>query len=128
MRLACAPPCVRPSPGGRLALRGFTAVGFIPGPTQSFSDPSALLFSLTNSLGRPEKLESRGNRYDVVYKPSYVACFGVGLIICGNADTKAGSETTTGINYAESASTGTHPMARWTQKGWRAAEVVAWAV
>ena len=109
---------------------GFTAVGFIPGPDRYFSDPSAFLFSLTNSLGRPEKLESKGTGEDFYYHPSFSASFGTGsdLSICDNADTRARSYTNTGRAYAAPASTGAHPMAQGLQGGWRAADVVAWHV
>jgi molecular chaperone DnaJ len=50
------------------------------------------------------------------------------LYICDNADTVANSYTQSGVAYAESASTGAHPMARGHKQGWRAAEVVAWVV
>ena len=108
---------------------GFTAVGFSP-PKRYYADPSAFIFSLTNSLGRPEKLDSKGRGGDDLhYDPSYSATFGSpDLCICGNADTVGGSYTYTGNAYARSASMGAHPMARGWQGGWKAAEVVAWAV
>jgi hypothetical protein len=108
---------------------GFTAVGFSP-RRGYIADPSAFLFSLTNSLGRPEKLESKGTGMDLRYDLSFSAAFGSGidLYVCTNADKKAGSYTSTGCAYAESASTGAHPMARGKRKGWIAAEVVAWVV
>ena len=117
---------VRAREGGWL-FGGFTAVGFIPGPEQWYADPSAFLFSLTNSLGRPEKLESRRTGNDLYYHPFCSAYFG-GVLICDHADTKADSATSTGIYYATSASTGVHPMAQGLQEYWLAAEVVAWAV
>ena len=46
---------VRARKGGWL-FGGFTTVGFCP-PEGPKSDPTAFLFSLTNALGRPEKLE-----------------------------------------------------------------------
>ena len=94
---------------------------------RAYADPSAFLFSLTNSLGRPEKLKSERTGRDLYYHPSWSARFG-GLRICGNADSETCSWTNTGDTYAESASTGAHPMARGMQGGWLAAEVVAWAV
>ena len=120
---------VRAQEGGWL-FGGFTAVGFIPGPNRYIADPSAFLFSLTNSLGRPEKLASKGTGQDLVYSPSCSALFGSGsdLFICDNADTAAYSGTNTGNAYAASASTGAHPMAQGQQKGWKAADVVAWCV
>ena len=81
---------VRDREGGWL-FGGFTAVGFIPGPIRRYADPSAFLFSLTNSLGRPEKLESKGTGQDLYYHPSLLATFGCDLGICDNADTKANS-------------------------------------
>ena len=116
---------VRAREGGWL-FGGFTAVGFSP-PERYIADPSAFLFSLTNSLGRPEKLESKGRGEDLFYFPTWSAYFG-DLCICDNADTEAGSFTWTGDHYAASASTGAHPMAQGYQDGWLAAEVVAWAV
>ena len=118
---------VRAREGGWL-FGGFTAVGFIPGPVRAYADPSAFLFSLTNSLGRPEKLESKRTGEDIYYHPSDAACFYDDLFICGNADTKADSGTNAGRAYTASASIGAHPMARGYQGGWLAAEVVAWAV
>ena len=107
---------------------GFTAVGFSP-PERWIADPSAFLFSLTNSLGRPEKLASKGTGEDLDYVPSFSAAFGYGdLWINDNADTEADSYTATGRAYAESASTGAHPMAQGKQRGWLAADVVAWCV
>jgi len=118
---------VRAREGGWL-FGGFTAVGFIPGPTRFIADPSAFLFSLTNSLGRPEKLESKQTEMDLYYHPSFSAWFNFGLFICDNADTEAGSGTYTGDTFVASASTGAYPMARRYQGDWLAAEVVAWAV
>ena len=112
---------------GSWLFGGFTAVGFIPGPQRSYADPSAFLFSLTNSLGRPEKLASNWTENGVLYNPSCSAVFG-GLRICDRADTKAESRTYTGFSFAASASTGAHPMAQGYQQGWLAAEVVAWVV
>ena len=106
---------------------GFTAVGFVP-PVRTYADPSAFLYSLTNSLGRPEKLESNRTGEDLYYNPSLSAADFNDFFICDNADTEAGSWTDTGHSYAASASTGAHPMARGEQEGWLAAEVVAWAV
>ena len=121
---------VRAREGGWL-FGGFTAVGFIPGPVRYIADPSAFLFSLTNSLGRPEKLASKGTGQDVGYTPSDSAVFGGDLFsdlcIYGNADTRADSYTNTGQAYAASASTGAHPMAQGLQR-FTAAEVVAWCV
>ena len=125
-RRARLPVLVRAREGGWL-FGGFTAVGFSP-PQSWIADPSAFLFSLTNSLGRPEKLESKGNGRDLWYRPNLSAAFSLGLYICDNADTTAGSCTDTGGAYAASASTGAHPMARGHQEGWLAAEIVAWAV
>ena len=125
---------VRAQEGGWL-FGGFTAVGFSSSsdPEEKdawiwIADPSAFLFSLTNSLGRPEKLESKGTGEDLLYYSSGSAVFGDDLAICGNADTVAGSFTNTGNAYAASASTGAHPMAQGEQAGWLAAEVVAWVV
>jgi hypothetical protein len=106
---------------------GFTAVGFSP-PRRLYPDPSAFLFSLTNSLGRPEKLASKGTGKDVFYEPFLSATFWQGLFICDNADTEAYSWMKTGNSYAASASTGEHPMAQRFQRGWLAADVVAWSV
>ena len=117
---------VRARMGGWL-LGGFTAVGFSP-PTRFYADPSAFLFSLTNSLGRPEKLESTGVGKTLYYHPSALAVFGDDLYIFDDADIRAGSYTDTGHAFAESASTGVHPMARGEQEGWKAAEIVAWVV
>jgi hypothetical protein len=127
---------VRAREGGWL-FGGFTAVVFSRPPEGYYiADPSAFLFSLTNSLGRPEKLASKGTGKDLYYAPSASATFGVGslfgtgrdLCICDNADTEAGSSTRTGTAYAASASTGAHPMAQGWQDGWLAADVVAWVV
>ena len=124
---------VRAREGGWL-FGGFTAVGFSPLDDEYsygyIADPSAFLFSLTNSLGRPEKLDSKRTGEDLYYDPVCSAIFGShnDLLIYDNADTEAGSYTNTGGAFAESASTGAHPMARGRQKGWRAAEVVAWVV
>jgi hypothetical protein len=109
---------------------GFTAVGFSPPPEGYgyIADPSGFLFSLTSSRGRPEKLESNGTGEDLNYNPFYSATFGNDLHICGNADAEASSYTWTGSAYAESASTGAHPMAQGHSGGWKAAEVVAWVV
>ena len=116
---------------------GFTAVGFSSSsdPEEKdawiwIADPSAFLFSLTNSLGRPEKLASKGTGMDLYYLPSWSATFGPDLRICDNADMRADSHTytITGNAYAASASTGAHPMARGYRTGWLAAEVVAWVV
>ena len=119
---------VRAREGGWL-FGGFTAVGFSRPPAGSdyIADPSAFLFSLTNSLGCPEKLESKGMGADICYGPSWSAIFGHDLFICNNADTEAYSSTNTGGAYAESAATGAHPMAQGLQY-FRAAEVVAWSV
>ena len=111
---------------------GFTAVGFSapPGGSGYIADPAAFLFSLTNSLGRPEKLRSKRTGEDLFYHPSVSAIFGSGwdLRMFDNADTRASSQTYTGCSYTMPASTGAHPMARGLQDGWLAAEVVAWAV
>ena len=114
---------------GGWVFGGFTAVGFA-GPPGFIADPSAFLFSLINSLGHPEKLESRGTGGDLLYAPTYSASFGDGngLAICGNADTNFGSNTNTGNAYAMSASADAHPMAQGYQWGWKVAEVVAWVV
>ena len=118
---------VRAQEGGWL-FGGFTAVGFIP-HERSIADPSAFVFSLTNSLGRPEKLASKGTGDDLFYSPSLSAVFGLDdLCICDNADTVAYSWTDTGKAYAAPASTGAHPMAQGMQRGWLADEVVAWNV
>jgi hypothetical protein len=108
---------------------GFTAVGFSP-PVRSIADPSAFLFSLTTSLGYPEKLESTGTGKDLYYDPSVSANFGVydGLCICDNADTEVGSWTSSWSAYAASDSTGAPPLAQGRQENWLAAEVVAWQV
>ena len=112
---------------------GFTAVGFSP-PLRgwgSYADPSAFLFSLTNSLGRPEKLASKGTGRDLYYSTYYSATFGSGpadLVIWDSADTNVSSYTQTGNAYAAPASTGAHPMAQGNQHGWLAADVVAWCV
>lgn len=106
---------------------GFTAVGFSP-PQRFIADPAAFLFSLTNSLGYPEKLESKRTGEDLYYSSSLCAAFAPDLCIRSNAHRVANSHTETGHAYAESASTGDHPMARGGQGGWRAAEVVAWVV
>jgi hypothetical protein len=109
---------------------GFTALGFSP-PERYYADPDAFLFSFTNSLGRLEKLESKRSGRDLYYQPSYSAVFSGGtadLFICGNADTRDGSWTQTGMSFAESDSTGTHPMAKGYQWGWLISEVVAWTV
>ena len=124
---------VRAQEGGWL-FGGFTAVGFSPPPGGwgSYADPSAFLFSLTNSLGRPEKLASKGTGNDLYYDSAYPATFGDFLFpdlnICDNADTEAYSRTYTGAAYAESSSTGEQPMAQGYQGGWQAAEIVAWHV
>ena len=119
---------VRAREGGWL-FGGFTAVGFSPPPARYgfIADPSAFLFSLTNSLGRPEKLASKGTGQDLYYSPSLSATFGDDLYIRDNADAEAGSQTYTGHSYAASASTGAHPMARGLQS-FKAAEIVAWVV
>ena len=120
---------VRAQEGGWL-FGGFTAVGFSP-PHGKKPDPSAFLFSLTNSLGRPEKLDSKRTGVDLYYDISYSATFGLGpcdLRICNIADIRAGSYTDTGHAFTASASTGAHPMAQGEQEGWKAAEVVAWVV
>ena len=120
---------VRAREGGWL-FGGFTAVGFSP-PEGYIADPSAFLFSLTNSLGRPEKLASKGTGRDLCYAPSVSAAFGNGcdLYIRDNADREGVSDsyTNTGGAYAESASTEAHPMARGRQY-FQSAEVVAWCV
>jgi hypothetical protein len=118
---------VRAREGGWL-FRGFTAVGFSP-PSRWYADPSAFLFSLTNSLGRPEKLESKETGSELRYHTFASAIFGLpDLLICDNADIVVGSFTHTGRAYAASASTGKHPMAQGTQAGWRASDVAAWSV
>ena len=125
---------VRAREGGWL-FGGFTAVGFSPPPDPendvSIADRSAFLFSLTNSLGCPEKLASKvkGTGGDFYYHPSCSAIFGNGydLQIYNIADTRAYSYTNTGRAYAASASTGAHPMAQGTLL-FRAADVVAWVV
>lgn len=124
---------IRTRDGGWL-FGGYTAVGFIPGvpgpvpePERYIADHYAFLYSLTNEQGRPEKLESNGTGKDLRYHPFHSACFG-DLFICNDADTEAGSWTQTGIHYAESVSTGVHPMAKGWRRGWLAAEVVAWVV
>jgi hypothetical protein len=122
---------VRTREGGWL-FGGFTAVGFIPGSNRLIADPSAFLFSLTNSLDRPEKLASKRTGRDLYYHSDCSATFGhdypLDLFICDNSDKGAYSFTETGRAYAASASTGAHPMAQGTQTGWLAAEVVAWVV
>ena len=120
---------VRAREGGWL-FGGFTAVGFIPGHTRYIADPSAFLFSLTYSLGRPEKLASKGRGRGLFYSPSYSATFGPvpsDLCISDNANIEARSYTSTGNTYEASASTGAHPMAQGQQHS-SAAEVVAWCV
>ena len=120
---------VRAREGGWL-FGGFTTVGFNPPPAERgyIADPSAFLFSLTNSIGRPEKLESKGTGKDLYYHPSWAADFGDDIAVCDDADTRADSCTWTGHSFAASALTGAHPMARGCQEGWLAAEVVAWVV
>lgn len=120
---------VRAREGGWL-FGSFTAVGFSP-PKRYIADPAAFIFSLTNSLGRPEKLESKGTGKDLFYHASASALFGYGpsdLYICGDADMRACSYTNTGDSYAASSLAAAHPMARGRQKGWLAAEIVAWSV
>lgn len=111
---------------------GFTAVGFIPGRARYIADPAAFLFSLTNSRNRPEKLDSKRTGKDLIYAPASSAIFGnspsADLSISNNADTDAKSQTWTGNAYAASSSCGVHPMAMRLQRGWCAAEVVAWVV
>lgn len=120
---------VRARDGGWL-FGGFTAVGFSPGRL-SYGDHAAFLFSLTNSLGQPEKLESQqwGMGKEIFYFPSSSASFGhcAGLHICSDADSVSASCTCTGYTYAQSVSVGAHPMARGMQV-WFAAEVIAWVV
>lgn len=120
---------VRERDGGSL-FGGYTSVGFSPHASSFYADPAAFLFSLTNLLGHPEKLESLGSGDDLFYADHASASFGdgCGLHICGDANTVAGSYVRTGLAYAESASTGSHPMAHGRQSGWRVAEVVAWVV
>jgi hypothetical protein len=139
---------VRAQEGGWL-FGGFTAVGFSPPDDDDYdddddnddddddvecgfiADSSAFLFSLTNSLGRPEKLASKGTGQDLHYSPyNYLAAFGGApdFLICDDADRRADSYTDTGYSYAAPASTGAHPMAQGTQDGWKAAEIVAWSV
>lgn len=122
---------------GNWLFGGFTAVGFIPPMEESefvfsYADPDAFLFSLTNSLGRPEKLESKRTGVDLSYDCNYSATFGSvayrELQMCDDADSETGSYTRTRRHFAEPASDGAHPMARGLQGGWRAAEVLAWAV
>lgn len=106
---------------------GFTAVGFIPGQNRSYADPAAFIFSLTNMLGRPEKLRSRGLGKDIRYDPVDLVRFGRDLRICDQANTRANSETATGQSYVASASAGPHPMARGAQYGFFLAELICWA-
>ena len=124
MRRARTPLCARLGREGDWLLGGFSP------PKRPIADPFAFFFSLTNSLGRPEKLASKGAGYDLYYHPYTVATFGIGfdLFICSDADTGDASWTKSGSSYAASASTGTHPMAQGRQGGWLAAEVVAWLV
>lgn len=122
--------------GGGWLFGGFTAVGFSPpadGGNAWIRDPDAFLFSLANRdtpLGRSERLASLRTGDDLFYAARASASFGdgCGLHVCGDADRVAGSYTRTGLAYAESASVGAHPMAQGRQAGWRAKEVVAWAV
>jgi len=79
VRRTCATSRACPGKVGRLALRGFTAVGFVPMPPlprdkDFYADPAAFLFSLTNSLGHPEKLESRGTGKEVVLQTLPLGC------------------------------------------------------
>jgi hypothetical protein len=108
---------------------GFTAVGFSP-PRRYIADPAAFLYSLTNSLGRPEKLESKGTGRDLYYDLSLSATFGSGcdLYISDNADCETRSYTCPGSAYKTPASAKGHPMAQGKQTGWRTSEVVAWEV
>ena len=114
---------------GRWLFGGFTALGFRP-PSRYYADPAAFLFSLTNSLGHPEKLESLHTGHDLYYEPRTSASFsdGTGFAICNDADTVPCSSTKTNDAYAESAAMGAHPMGRGFRTGWFAAEVVAWVV
>lgn len=120
---------IRSREGGWL-FGGFTALGFIPGEYRHYADPAAFLFSLSNSLGHPEKLEvsPTGMGMDVSYYAGSSASFGdgAGLHVCSDADTVSSSATYTGYSYAKSASAGAHPMAAESQSHWLAAEVVAW--
>ena len=119
----------RAQEGGWL-FGGFTAVGFSP-PRRYYADPASFLFSLTSSLGRPEKLESKRTGLDLYYGPSACATFGgcpADLGICAYTDRKADSYTSTGRAYEAPAATGPHPMAQGTETGWHAAEIVAWVV
>jgi hypothetical protein len=120
---------IRAQEGGWL-FGGFTAVGFRCPPVgrEIIADHSAFLYSLNNSLGRPEKLTSKGMGSELYFHPSYSAIFANDLFICNNADTRGDSYTNTGFAYAASASMGMHPMAQGKQKGWKAAQIVAWSV
>lgn len=124
---------VRTREGGWL-FGGFTAVGFSRRPTRDgyghIDDPAVFLYSLTNSLGHPERLKSRLPRGNLYYSPCLSARFGTSdLVIFGDADKYARSYTHAGpMIFEESASMGMHPLAKGTQKGWHTAEVVAWVV
>ena len=119
---------VREREGGWL-FGGFTKVSN-SGPKRWYADPAAFLFSLTNSLGRPEKLESRGTGEEMNYNRGLIATFGYGadLRICDNADKSAHSYTNTGKSFTMPGSMGVHPLAQGLQKGWLAAEIIAWTV
>jgi hypothetical protein len=119
---------VRAQKGGWL-FGGFTAVGFSLQKAKNgwITDPSSFLFSLTNSLGRPEKLEPKGTNGAIFYSSDSVD-FGTNLvIICNTTDTEADAWTETGGAYAKSVSTGVHPMSQGVTCC-KAAEVVAWIV
>jgi hypothetical protein len=89
------------------------------------------LYSLTNSLGVPEKLAALRSKSHLYYHPrssAYFGGFSPDLFICDCADEETGSFTNTGKGFAASAALGDHPMALRQQRGWRVAEIVAWIV
>ena len=123
---------------------GYTAVGFLPARgRESYADPSAFLFSLTNPSGYPEMLASKGGGHDVQCDPGCLASFGAAGddvdLFSDDADVNPDLYVASGANsrsytnpggafHAPSFAGGTHPMARGRQVFWQAAEVVAWAV
>jgi hypothetical protein len=106
-------------------------VGFHPpaNPLADFEhvlDHSAFLFSLTNSLGHPEKLAASGRAANVCCSRSYSAVFG-SFWIQDNSNTVESWTYVAGTFFAESASTGVHPLAQGDQR-FKTSEVVAWVV
>ena len=111
---------------------GFTAIGFeTGGSTRYYADPSAFLFTLVNSIGKPPERFWARNEFSVCNRPTESVHFGDGadLTLCDNADTVPQSCSTMGYGYGAAPERGVRLLtgAR-DHTGWLVSEVVAFTI